>query len=246
MRAAVFSDIHGNYEALQAVLLDMEKHHLDKYFCLGDLVGYGPESNEIVSIIQKMDVVTVAGNHERGMFSTGAYDNLNFQVQENNKLVKNQLSPANLNYCCSLPAYYNEGNATFVHGFPPDSVSEYFFEKDDDDLASYFTSSIAKIAFVGHTHRLAGVAWQNNTVQHLQVKEGVVSLGEARYIINVGSVGQPRSKDRRANYIIWDDVADTIEIVCVEYDCRPTIKKIQALGFPGIYASRLKTAGLKK
>lgn len=240
MRIALFSDIHGNCEALESVLADMGQRNVDRLICLGDTVGYGPESDRAFSILRGLDAVVLAGNHERAMFFDDAYDGMNFQTQENNQFVMGQLSKDNLEYCRSLPTNYIDDHFTCVHGFPANSVTEYLTEKDDDQLEQYFLSTKYPLTFLGHTHRLAGISWQNGELTKIKFQGGQCHQLSGKNIINVGSVGQPREKDRRATYVIYDEDHNSIEIVKVDYDYKTTMTKIKALGFPSAYSGRLQ------
>jgi diadenosine tetraphosphatase ApaH/serine/threonine PP2A family protein phosphatase len=128
----------------------------------------------------------------------------------------------------------------FVHGFPPSSVFRYLNRQSDDRILSLFLSSEATLFFVGHTHRLELVHEKQNVIVRDRLNVGMLRLEEGeKYIINAGSVGQPRDGDFRAKYLIWDNGARELQVVRVDYDYAITKEKIRALGFPDIYAARL-------
>ncbi|CAG35730.1 metallophosphoesterase family protein [Desulfotalea psychrophila] len=241
MKIAIISDVHGNYEALSAVLADLAGRPYDLLISLGDNIGYGPEPEQVLVRMQMMNILSVAGNHERAMFDSQAYDGLNFQAQENNLRTRAMLSPESLLYCQAMPDFWVQDRAYFVHGFPPDSFSRYLYEVPDEEIREYLAGTGMDVCFVGHTHRPALLEVEDGQLITTKLGEGHFVLDPCRsYIVNVGSVGQPRGKDRRAQYVLWDSLSHELQVICLSYDPLPTMKKIRALGFSENYASRLQ------
>jgi len=240
MRMAILSDVHANLEALQAVVSDMEDRMVDRIICLGDIIGYGPDPEAVVRLVQEIGCLSVLGNHEAALISEKARRWMNFQAQENSVRTERMLSEESRKYCRSLPRSLVLGDAVFVHGFPPDSVFVYLSHQSDGKIAGLFESSPDACFFVGHTHELQLVRQQEEEVVRLPLVEGTVEDFPARQVIvNAGSVGQPRERDKRAKYVLWDQRAHQLEVRFVPYDGEATARKILHLGFPDTYAERL-------
>jgi predicted phosphodiesterase len=241
MKIAILSDIHGNLEAFQAVIADMETKQLDKVICLGDLIGYGPDPEEVVSLFQKKGYLSVLGNHEAALQTKKMRDWLNFQAQENSLHTEKLLSPQSITFCCELKKSTMFAEALCVHGFPPDSVVKYSNRVTDDEFISYFENCANHLCFVGHSHELLLVSWENGKLHKESLAEGIYSLSASvKYLINAGSVGQPRDGNNNAKYLIWDTQKKTIEVRFVPYDTHTTIQKIIDRGFPKAYGLRLQ------
>ncbi|WP_136799664.1 metallophosphoesterase family protein [Desulfosediminicola ganghwensis] len=245
MKIAFLSDIHANMEALQAVLADLKERCaitvLDRVVCLGDLVGYGPEPQEVVDLVRKQGFEVLAGNHEAALANKKERRWMNFQARENNISTEALLSRDSLEYCCVLPRTLSFGTALCVHGCPPDSVNGYLYSMSSEDVIKLFKESDFTRFFVGHTHELQLVFEAREAVERVVPEPGEHRLeADKKYIINCGSVGQPRNGDNRAKYVIWDSESDILEICAVEYDIDSTVVKIINRGFPTAYAQRLK------
>lgn len=241
MRLGIFSDIHGNLEAFRAVLDSMSRQELDRTVCLGDMVGYGPDPEEVIRGVRELQCDTVLGNHEASLLTEKARNWMNFEARENSIRTAQLISEASLEYCRGLPSSLQTSDALFVHGYPPDSVFAYLYNQSDRRIEELFASPAASLYFVGHTHELQLVRQQAGKIIRGPLFEGIVTLDkDLKYIVNAGSVGQPRDGDKRAKYVIWDNKTRNLEVVFVAYDCRDTIRKIHELGFPDVYAERLR------
>ncbi len=241
MKIAVISDIHANLEAFQAVVTSIDKRMPDRVICLGDLVGYGPDPEEVVQLIRKLSYDCVLGNHEVALLDRRGLDMMNFQARDNSISTKELLSVDNLIYFKKMSRSLVVEKALFVHGFPPDSVFKYVFKQSESVLRTLFESSPTTHYFVGHSHGLLLIRHEKGAIVKLSLKEGRIALESGRqYLINAGSVGQPRDGDNRAKYVIWDTRENTLEVVYVRYDIEATIQKIKARGFPEAYGLRLR------
>lgn len=241
MKVAVLSDIHGNLEALEAVHQDLLQMAPEMVICLGDLVGYGPDPEGVVRRIRELGYVSIIGNHEEAMANKKARDWMNFQAKENNISTEALLSAESLHYCCALPKTLSIDKALFVHGCPPDSINAYLYMMADDKVVKTFTEDSRQLFFVGHTHELMLVYLRDGKVVREHLAEGVTMLApEHKYLINCGSVGQPRDGDPRAKYLVWDSEAARLEVRAVAYDVETTAEKIVRRGFPKSYADRLR------
>jgi predicted phosphodiesterase len=240
VKIAILADIHGNLEAFLAVRADLEAQGAVRVICLGDNIGYGPDPEEVVRQLRQLGYESVLGNHEFALMKLQGRSWLNFQAAENNIETEKLLSNQSKAYCCTLPTFLVFENAHFVHGYPPASVFLYLDRQSDEKIAALFHSASATLFFLGHTHRLGLVSGQEGVItRKILGQETVVFLPDKKYIINCGSVGQPRDGDRRAKYLLWDPEAGQAEVRFVEYDNKKTMKKIRDRGFPEIYAARL-------
>ncbi len=240
MRIAILSDIHGNYEALQRVLEDVERSAVDCSVSLGDNVGYGPDPQGVLESLGELKIPSVLGNHELGLVDHSFLSWFNPSARQSLAITRALLTQDSIEMMRGFERNLIRGSALFVHGCPPDSVTRYFFEVYDSEWMRLLKRMPQEIFFVGHTHELAMVEYDGTGVVQRSLACGSHHLEAGhRYVINVGSVGQPRDGDRRAKYVIWDDERELIEIRCLVYDVEKTVRKILDLGFPQINARRL-------
>ena len=240
MRVAILSDIHGNLEALEAVVADISSRAVDRIVCLGDMIGYGPDPEAVVSLVRAIGCTVILGNHEAALISESARRWMNFQAQENSIRTEQLLSEESREYCRNLPRSLVLAGALFVHGFPPDSVFIYLNRQSDRRIAELFASSPISLFVLGHTHELQLVRMEAGEVLRLPLGKGVVRISpQEKTIVNAGSVGQPRDRDKSAKYLVWDQSTQELEVRYIPYDCEATSRKIRLLGFPEAYAERL-------
>lgn len=240
MRTAVLSDIHGNHEALEAVLEDIEGRAIDRMVSLGDNVGYGPEPERVLQTLGERRIPSVLGNHELGLVDASFLSWFNPTARKSLAITRGLLAPESIERLRAMDRRFSVGSALFVHGCPPDSVTRYFFEVYDAEWRRLFQRMAEPICFVGHTHELALVEYDENELAQHILGCGVHRLkADRRYVVNAGSVGQPRDGDRRAKYVIWDEEDHAIEVRCLAYDVDKTVRKILELGFPRVNARRL-------
>jgi diadenosine tetraphosphatase ApaH/serine/threonine PP2A family protein phosphatase len=238
MLVAILSDIHGNIEALEAVWQDMASFPVAQVVSLGDVVGYGPNPEEAVLSVREHDVLCCMGNHELGIVNASERDWFNSTAQKGLGLTTNLLSPESLRYMASLPRFMCLAGARFVHGFPPDSVTTYLFQIDDDQLTAWFVQGEA-LTFVGHTHELGLTSWDGSGLVRRKLARERFMLDGNPCIVNAGSVGQPRDGNNNAKYLLWNTQTGLIEVRFVLYDIERTVAKIRERGFPEYYATRL-------
>ncbi len=240
MKIAVLSDIHGNLEALEAVVAELKESDVDHVVVLGDLVGYGPDPEKVVKRVMEEGYHSVLGNHEAALFSERDRNWMNFQTKENNEKTEELMSRECLAYCSELPSSIVFENGRFVHGCPPDSVLQYLNMISDSEIVKILEGAAENFNFVGHTHKLELVWLDSGEVKREKLKRGATNLDPAaKYLINCGSVGQPRDGDRKAKYLVWDSEKSCIEVCAVDYDAVKTAEKIDDLGFPKVYGTRL-------
>ncbi|MFP4475341.1 MAG: metallophosphoesterase family protein [Desulfatibacillaceae bacterium] len=239
MKLAIMSDIHGNLEAFQEVLADMDEQGVEDVVCLGDCVGYGPDSDKVLDLLWSRRIPSVLGNHEEAIFSDEILNWFNPQARETVLKIRSQIPSDAVDRLKQWPTHLVFHDAWCVHGFPPDSVHTYLFQATNADIAESFANIEQQIIFVGHTHTLELVAFDGERVDSYGLEDGLVLLDERRYIVNVGSVGQPRDGNNNAKYVIWDEGLHHLEVRFVPYDIGATVDKIMSLGFPEVNARRL-------
>ncbi len=240
MKIAVISDIHGNASAFRKVLEDIEHAGVSAVYCLGDNIGYGPEPEAVIQKLREYEIPSIIGNHELAVNDPDFLDWFNPIARTSLEKTTAFLSSETLDYIAGLPFYRIEHNCRFVHGFPPDSATQYLFEATQNRLAQTLARSEEKICFVGHTHELMLVGYDGEKVTKRPLTRKTVLLETgANYIVNVGSVGQPRDGNNNAKYVIYDDQALELEVRFVEYNITETISKIYQAGLPEQHAWRL-------
>ena len=240
MRYAVLSDVHGNLEALEAVLRDVRRGRPDACLCLGDTVGYGPDPNECAARIRALGGPVIAGNHDlaaAGMLDPSAFTPLARAAIEWTRDVLTQETRA---WLASLPARLDDPAFLAVHGSPRDPIEEYII--DLPTSLAIFTAHAFSLCLVGHSHVPGAFILQADgavSARRLPVGRGVRLARAARYIVNVGSVGQPRDGDPRASYLVLDTTARTATLRRLEYAVAATQEKMAARGLPTPLAERL-------
>jgi diadenosine tetraphosphatase ApaH/serine/threonine PP2A family protein phosphatase len=237
VRYAVLSDIHGNLEALRSVLDDADQR-ADAVLCLGDVVGYGADPIACVEVLGERATRLVAGNHEHGVAGLLALDWFNRYARAAVVWTRQQLSTAHRDYLAAQPLTAEVEDATLVHASParPDEW-EYLVTADDGYEA--FGAFTTRLCFVGHSHSPAVWSLGSSGPDH---EAGIFDVKLApgrRYIVNVGSVGQPRDRDPRAAYALWDVDARRVSIRRVAYDIATARQKILAARLPQFLADRL-------
>ncbi len=232
---AIISDIHSNLAALEAVLADIDQRGVKEIFCLGDVVGYGPQPRECLDLIVQRGIMGILGNHDQAVF----YEPTNFNVgaerasywtrqclEEETDLKKRNERWAFLG---RLSVRIQMGDVLMVHGSPRRPVSEYIFPDDIYTNTAKISSIFERVnhlCFVGHTH-VPGVFLDDPDFYSVDELDYVYPVcAEERAIINVGSVGQPRDQDTRSSYVVVTD--EKIEFVRIEYDIEDTVAKIFA------------------
>lgn len=239
MKIAILSDIHANLEAFQAVLEDIRSLEIAHTISFGDMVGYGPNPEEVIQLVRSCGVHCTMGNHELGIAVRKERQWFNPSARKGLTITERLMSRESLDYIARLPRSHFRPDWCGVHGFPPDSLTTYLFEMDLDRLTSWFSAFAWPVTFVGHTHELELVAWDGTSAERRPLIRETVVLEKEKYIVNVGSVGQPRDGDNSAKYIVWDPDRKQITVRFVPYDYQATAQKIINRGFPRYYATRL-------
>jgi diadenosine tetraphosphatase ApaH/serine/threonine PP2A family protein phosphatase len=235
----IISDIHANLAALEAVLADAPD--FDKIWCLGDLVGYGPNPNECVERVQDFSHISLAGNHDLAALGRLDIRSFNTDAREANTWTQSELTPAVREYLSGLPDHAEQNGFHMAHASPREPVWEYIL---DANLAypnfAHFSTSVC---LVGHTHvpLIFELDEQRKRCETLIPPfPGPLPLGPRRMIINPGSVGQPRDGDPRASYAILDAENMTWEFRRVTYPVEITQERMRARDLPRRLIDRLE------
>lgn len=244
MKYAIFADIHSNLEALNVLLEYYVKEKVDKYFCCGDIVGYGPNPNECIEKIRQLGVnipvLVVAGNHDLASIGLKDITWFNEYAQDAILWTRNELTSENIDYLKSLPQKYADENLTLVHGSPREPVEEYIINlRQARENLQFFSTPVC---FVGHSH--TPFFYQKNAQGEESYgsffqKNPIILLPDSKAIINVGSVGQPRDGDLRAAGAIFDSDKKEIHLARFIYNILPVQQKMLAAKLPSFLVERL-------
>jgi len=239
MRYAILADIHANLAALQAVLEDLQmKGGVDEIWCLGDIVGYGPDPRECIELVNKYCSICVAGNHDLGAIGKLDLSYFNPAAAEACRWTTAQLNPVDTRYLEDLPQGAEIGDFMLVHGSPSDPILEYIISAGIAEKNFELFSN--KFCLAGHSHVPAAFRKDGNTQPiHLTVGVGLV-MHAHRMIVNPGSVGQPRDGDPRASYAIYDSEGMMLRLYRVEYNIGATQDKMMKAGLPIPLITRLE------
>jgi diadenosine tetraphosphatase ApaH/serine/threonine PP2A family protein phosphatase len=240
MRYAILADIHANLTAFMAVLVDIEqKGEVEELWCLGDIIGYGPDPHQCIELLRKAQHICVAGNHDLAAIGEIDTSDFNPDAAAACEWTAGQLNAGDRVYIKNLPLAIERDDFTLVHGSPRQPIWEYVLSiSTARENFSYFKS---KYCLVCHTH-VPGIFKQDKggscSFNQFSTKEELV-LGEERLIINPGSVGQPRDGDPRASYAIYDSEAKTISLRRVPYDIAATQARMVEKRLPMRLVARL-------
>ncbi|MHC4606062.1 MAG: metallophosphoesterase family protein [Planctomycetota bacterium] len=237
MKYGILGDIHGNLEALEAVLEEMEKAGAKKYVSVGDLVGYGANPVEVIKRVRDLGVTVVAGNHDYAAIDKINIDFFNAYARESALWTRNALSEDDKAYIRSLKLVERPDNFTLVHStlYSPE-LFEYIQTSYDAHLS--FDQQETPICFMGHSHVPVNFFKRKNVSFNM---ENEVRLDEqTKIMINVGSVGQPRDENPDGVCVVFDGNEGLVRITRIRYDVEKAAKKIIDAGLPEILAERLR------
>lgn len=239
MKILVFSDIHGNFTALEAVLEDAEP--ADAYWFLGDLVGYGPNPNECVErVLALPNLICLLGNHDAAAINQIDVETFNPEARISLEWTQSQLTKEHSAYLESLPLVYADDLVTLVHGSPRSPVFEYLL--DNQMATENFPHFFTPFCFVGHTHLPSQFQLSNGDLfARLSIPHPNTDfILEPRAIINPGSVGQPRDRDPRAAYAVFDTEAAVWSYRRVPYNIAQVQAQMRDAGLPERHSMRLE------
>ncbi len=239
MKFGIFSDVHGNLEALDAVLQLLRDKGATRFVCCGDIVGYGPDPNLCVETIRRMHCACVAGNHDYGAVGKVPIDGFNSAATQALLWTRDQLTDSNRLYLENLYLIDEEDPLLIVHSSPsaPDGWEYVFTLREAEEEMDCYSGCIC---VVGHSHypfvveRTPGEPARMVRQDHFEIRP------DTKYFINAGSVGQPRDGDQRACCLLFDAGAESMTLFRVPYDIQAVQRKIRAAGLPEFLASRLE------
>ena len=238
MRIGVVSDIHSNTPALEAVLRDMGP--VDALWCLGDFVGYGPWPNECIALLRQRDVAALAGNHDLAAIGAMPIEEFfNRDAVMATRWTSSQLTAESQTYLQGLSPLAEYHGVTLAHGTPREPVWEYLM--NEAVARASFDLFSTPLCLVGHTHIPCLFVQESSgqvTATHMQ-PGATYTLRQDRAIVNPGSVGQPRDRDTRSSYLVYDTEQATLEWRRVAYDIAVTQKRMREVGLPQFFIDRL-------
>ncbi|MCA9182269.1 MAG: metallophosphoesterase family protein [Planctomycetales bacterium] len=234
MRQALISDIHGNLEALTAVMAAIQLQKVERTVCLGDIVGYGPNPCQCLDVVMQQCQLTILGNHDQAaLFDPDGFNPVALRaIYWTRDELDRGPGPASVinrrwDFLSELPKSHQAGEVLFVHGSPRDATNEYVFPETIYDQARMqaLFDRVTRLSFQGHTH-MPGIFTTFGEFITPDDCDYHFAIGTEKLMINVGSVGQPRDEDPRPCYVIFDDQREELEFRRVEYDFEKTIQKI--------------------
>lgn len=237
MRVAVVSDIHANLAALEAVLAAIDSSPPDEIWCLGDLVGYGARPNECCAIVRERATTCLGGNHDLAVRGTIDLSDFSGDAGVAAEWTRGVIDAPSLAFLETLEPQGAAHDVALFHGSARDPIWEYVLS--DDAAAVTLMLTDAQTVLVGHSHVALSVS--STLAGGLAPQGTTIDLAASRWLLNPGSVGQPRDGDPRAAYLVLDLAAQTATFERVEYDVQRTQKEIRAAGLPDLLARRLAT-----
>jgi predicted phosphodiesterase len=226
MRIGIFSDTHSNLEALTAVMGRLRDEKPDKLICLGDTVGYGAQPNECCDIVRQAAAFTILGNHDAAVAGRMDYSYYYDAARNALDLHASILTPPNMAWLKSLPYEVKEEHMSFCHGSPVNLEEfDYIFAPEQAAHCLPEWDRLADVTFIGHSHLCKAFALTREEVHEVVATKFEVRKG-MKYVISVGSVGQPRDYDPRASYVTYDSSTRIFEFKRVAYDVESAARKI--------------------
>jgi predicted phosphodiesterase len=230
MKYAIISDIHSNLEALQKAFEIIDDEKIDEIICLGDIVGYGANPNECVDLVSSRCSTIILGNHDAAVLHPLLFDDyFNPLALKALQWTSEQLTDDSKELLSSLPMVERKGDILFVHS-SPSSPELWDYIVDNDAAASAIQNFDQRLCFIGHTH-IPGIFSRNGRVKSITREE--------RFLINVGSIGQPRDRNPMLAFGIFDSSAWEYRLVRSEYNIQQAADKIYKAGLPQELGVRL-------
>ena len=233
MTAAIISDIHANLEALQAVFKSIDQYGVDAVYCLGDIVGYGPNPNECIELVRKKCDHVLIGNHDYAAIGKTNIEYFNQYAKAAAYWTREHLTSKNKEYLTSLPFTHQNDEMLMVHASPT-NPAHWYYVLNPYDAQIEMQSFNQPLCFIGHSH--VPVIYSESDVfrgAYFNFESG------QKYIVNAGSVGQPRDGNHKACYALYDMRTQSLNYIRLEYEVQKTYSKILKAGLPPFLAERL-------
>ncbi len=244
MRYAIIADIHANLAAFTAVLDDIERRGgVEEVWCLGDVVGYGPDPHQCLELLQQYNHVCLAGNHDLAAIGKLDTSDFNPDAAAACHWTGQQLSPEDIQYLDRLPLVIHRGDFTLVHGSPREPIWEYLLSTTS--ARENFACFQSQFCLVGHSHVPLVFEYSPSLVKDAACSvsqfpaDSVLRLANNRLIINPGGVGQPRDGNPHASYAIYDSEARSISLYRIPYDIGATQARMVESRLPMRLVARL-------
>ncbi|HEY3216993.1 MAG TPA: metallophosphoesterase family protein [Candidatus Eisenbacteria bacterium] len=238
MLHAIVSDIHGNLEALETVLADIARHRPASIVCLGDFVGYGASPNECIDRLRPLIEHAVVGNHDLAACGKLKLTYFNSNAALAAQWTETALTAENLQYLRDLPFSVRWLDTLLVHASPA-QPEDWHYVLSPVEAQMEMDAYAEAVCFIGHSHYPGTFDRYNEHVRYSRGPEVRLEKGH-RYLVNVGSVGQPRDGDPRAAYLLYDDLERVLRHVRIDYDISGAMRRILAAGLPRFLAERLQ------
>lgn len=241
MRLGIFSDTHANYEALSAVLEAYRSDPVDVYYCLGDTVGYGGSPNECADLVRGIAKKTILGNHDAAVAGRMDYSYYYEAARHALDAHASVLTKENLEWLKALPyrEKLNDVDVDLCHGSPVRLEEfEYIFAPEQAQECLSIWDELSSLTLIGHSHLCKVFELSRNSVEELPSADFTMKPGK-KYIVSVGSVGQPRDYDNRASYTTFDTDSRKFEFKRIEYDIESAAEKVLQCKLERNFATRL-------
>jgi diadenosine tetraphosphatase ApaH/serine/threonine PP2A family protein phosphatase len=238
MRVAVVSDIHGNLHALEAVLAEVERESAEELWCLGDVVGYGPRPNECCDLVRERATIALCGNHDLAVLDALEMDEFSGDAAAAARWTAGVLGGEQRDWLSSLRPLGRRRDAQLFHASPRDPVWEYVLS--EPAALAGLRATDAPLVLVGHSHVALALALEGDQIEGGLAPAGTtLDLARARWLVNPGSVGQPRDGDPRAAWLLVDEEARRATFRRVVYEVERTQEEIRDRRLPDALAGRL-------
>lgn len=240
MRIGIISDIHSNYEALVTVLDWLDEEKVDEIICLGDVVGYGPDPNLCCDLVRRRCTVTLMGNHDAAVIGAMTTDFYYAEAREAIYWTRRQLSDENFQWLYSLPYTHVRDDAAYFHAAPV-KPSDWLYVTRTQDAMRHNGPLYDRLRgwnFVGHSHLTKTFAVNGSRAKDVSGLP-LTLKSDRKFLVNVGSVGQPRDRDSRLCFGLYDNEAGTFEHIRLPYDIDAVARKIVGAGLYKKFAERL-------
>ena len=238
MLYGICSDIHSNATAFKAVLESMRDNGVERKVCLGDIVGYGVDTDECVDLVRENMDFCLIGNHDSVAVKNESSEGFNPYAKQAIEWTQKHLSKESISYIRSLPYIFEENDICFVHASPL-SPADWVYVTDLEDALNAFDHFSERYCFVGHTHSPVIIASRPLAIPKILDEYEYVIANTERLLVNVGSVGQPRDRDPRACWCLLDTETKCVRLIRVDYDIRETQNRMKKQGMPSFLIDRL-------
>ena len=241
MRSLIIADLHSNLESFQAILQDARDHGgFDQVWCLGDIVGYGPDPGPCIELLRSLPHVAICGNHDLGALGSLGLERFNPHAAAATRWTAEQLTAEQAEYLRALPQWLEQGEFTLVHGSTLEPIWDYFLPTamTPEELRASFERFTTPYCLVGHSHLPFWCREPDLAFQRLPQGQAL-SLDQERLVINPGSAGQPRDGDLRVCYAIYDSDARSMTHHRTSYDIEAVQAKMRRVSLPEYLATRL-------